>query len=322
MRHLHELIALIPPSMRPPGERPRLDCSAAPSVDADGGDRHVIHELGLLVPEVGDLASRAAIEAILSHPHTAAVRKLTIARSFEAWPRPADLDFGWVLATLADLGRPAQLTSLFVTEQGPTVMDAVGRFASRPRALTTYNSLTRFGAGLFPGVEILDLRDSDVEWACEPNAFPDLTTLILRPRGPGRIGAGWAKALFDRPEVFPHLRELRGPEGHGDQLLELLLDAPALAGRLGVLDFTNALTNRGAMLLCEGAPLLANVEELWVATTSERRDGLTRMARDAKSATELPPLGQLEITDDWRNRLRQRFGRRLRLATRPSHPGL
>lgn len=320
-RQLEELIALVPPSLRPPGERPRLDCSGSWSFDDAGATDGRIHQLDLFVPEVDDEASREGIASIMNHPHTQAVHKLTIARSCEEWPRPVDLDFGWVLVTLAGLGRPARLESLFVTEQGPTTMDAVGRFASKPRRLATFNKLTRFGAGPFPGVEVLDLRDTDVAWACAPSAFPDLVTMILRPRGPPTIGARWAKPIFDRAEVFPLLRELRSPESRGDELLALLLDSP-LCEQLRCLDFTNALTNRGAALLCENASKLANVEDLWLATTSQRRDELTRFARDARSTTALPPLGELEVTDDWRARLRQRFGRRLHLDVRPGHPGL
>ena len=314
MREVDELIALIPPELRPPGERPRLDCNAT---TANG----VVHQIDLYVPEVPDAASRDAIAAILNHPRALEVRRLGVSRSCEEWPRPTDLDFGWVLDALAEVGRPARLEWLFVHEPAKTTMDPIARFATKPRALVTYNKLTRFVSGTFTGVELLDLRDTDVEWSCGADAFPDLTTLIVRPRGPKKIGAQWASSLFARPEVLPRLRELRAPEERGDEVVDLLLASPLLA-QLRCLDFTNALTDRGAAALYEDAAKLDHVEQLWVATTIERRHQWAALARQAGARATLPLLGELEITDAWRHRLRERFGRRVRFDVRPRHPNL
>jgi hypothetical protein len=309
MRELEELVALIPPELRPPGARPRLDCKATL---LEG----VVHQLDLHVPEVPDPASCTAIDAILKHPHTRDVRRLGISRSCEEWPRPTDSDFGWVLDLIARVARPAALEWLFVHEPAKTTMDPIARFARTPRTLVSYNKLTRFVSATFRGVERLDLRDTDVEWSCSADAFPDLTTLIIRPRGPNEIGARWATAIFARPRVLPRLREVRAPEERGDDVLDLLLPSPLL-DQLRCLDFTNALTDRGAMALYENASRLEDVEELWIATTTERRH---RWAAHARAA--LPPPGNLEITDAWRQRLRQRFGRRVRFDVRPHHPDL
>ena len=131
------------------------------------------------------------------------------------------------------------------------------------------------------------------------------------------------RALLARPEVTPRLREVRAPEHEAEDVLDLLLASPLLR-QLRCLDFTNTLSNRGAAVLYENAAKLDDVEELWVATTAKRRDAWRRFATDAAGGrtVEAPARGQLEITDDWRQRLRQRFGRRVRFDVRPGHPNL
>jgi hypothetical protein len=310
---LDELRALIPATLRPAGELPRVDCKIVKSDD-------VVHQIDLVVPEVPDEPSHQSIARILSHGHAREVRRVTLARSLEAWPRPKDLDFGWVLATLADIRLPTKLEWLFIHVPATTTMDAVGRFATAPRALVTYNRLSRFGPGPYPGIALLDLRDHDVEWSCEANAFPDLSTLILRPRGSRAMGARWVEAIFARPAATPLLREVRVPEHWGDDVLSFLLTSPLLP-QLRCLDLTNALTNRGAAILYQSPRKLEGVEELWVATTRQRREEWERLAVGAR-ATPDPAPGELEITDDWRRRLRQRFGRRVRFDVRPGHPNL
>src|SRR5262249_3486004 len=152
------------------------------------------------------------------------------------------------------------------------------------------------GSTRFIGIELLDLRDDDVDWSCRAGDFPDLATLVVRPRHK-KIGARWVSPILSRPDVFPTLRELRAPEYHADDILEMLLASPLLPQLRG-LDFTNGLTNRGAKALYEST-VLDHVEELWVATTNQRRREYEKML-SAKRDAVMPPLGDLEITDDWR----------------------
>lgn len=222
---------------------------------------------------------------------------------------------------LADVGTHSRLDWLFVSAPVSASMEGLSRFSAKPRALVTWNKLTHFGRLPFPGIELLDLRNTDVAWTALPGAFPELRTLILRPRGPKTIGPRWTESIFARPDVVPALRELRAPEHCADEIIERLVDSPLL-GQLRVLDCTTALTNRGAKIIYENAARFEGLEELWIASTRERRRQWARFARDAGSVAPAPAPGELEITDDWGSRLLQRLGRRLRFEVRPGHLNL
>jgi hypothetical protein len=307
------LVAMIPDALKPAGQKPIVDCRAHVR---DG----VVEQIDLFLPEVADDASGDAVLAILGHDLAKDVRRIGLSRSVESWPRAPDVDFGWTLDAIAGGLQTRALEWLFVSAPIRTSFDHVARFATRPKTLVTWTGLARFDGVSFAGIERLDLRDTDVDWTPLSGAFPELATLIVRPRGPASKGAPWVDAIFARPDAVPALRELRAPEHHADEVLERLVGSPVVA-QLRCLDFTNALSNRGARVLYDAAEVLAHVDEIWIASTKERRAEWMRMA-GARAPVTPPPLGELEITNDWASRLRQRYGRRLRFDVRPRHPDL
>jgi hypothetical protein len=105
-------------------------------------------------------------------------------------------------------------------------------------------------------------------------------------------------------------------ENHwGDDVAAFLLESP-LISQLRCLDFTNV-TDRGAAVLYEHASKLESVEQSWVASTKEGRRTWNHYAAVSREEPRPPPaFGELEISDAWRTRLRQHFGRRVRFDLR------
>jgi hypothetical protein len=138
--------------------------------------------------------------------------------------------------------------------------------------------------------------------------------LILRPRH-GTSGVPWARKAIAAADTFPTLRELRCPEGDGDELLAALLESPVLR-RLRCVDLTDNVSNTGAQQLHAHAERVMHLEELWIGS-HDRRRRIERM-----NPGRAYPRGTLEIDDGWRSRLRDKLGKRLRFKPRPHHPDL
>src|SRR5205085_6771243 len=96
------LAALIPPDLRPTGELPRFRVGG-------NGER-----LDLAVSEIADARTREVLASLFTHPQARSVRRLGLTRAWEIWPRPSNVDFGWILEALADVGMPSRLDWLFV----------------------------------------------------------------------------------------------------------------------------------------------------------------------------------------------------------------
>jgi len=257
-------------------------------------------ELELGVSQQPDEESREQLIALLSHAELRELEKLSFVAGLPTMP---EVDFRWAL----DAIRPfVPRESLFISGARSISIDDLSC-----RRLGTANWISRFH-GAFAGIRILELCDSLVELhGC---VFPDLETLILRPRH-AAWGVPWARKVIAAVAAFPAVREVRFPEHDGDALLAALLESP-LVERLRCIDVTNNVTNAGAQLLSSNVERLANVEELWIGSGDRRRQ-----AQRMNPAREYP-RGTLEIDDAWRSRLRATFGKRLRFKSRPRHTSL
>lgn len=291
----------------------------APSLFAHGWQlawvRGFVRELTLRVSCAQDERSREQVKAILTHPHTRFLEKLSLELAHTS-------EGTWLLELIADR-RPPMLERLFVASSGSVDLDPVGSLFVRSAFLGTYTRMSRFGAGPFRGVRTLDLRDQLVDWrpAETDSSWPDLEILVLRPRGNRREGLSWAAQVLGSGRVLPRLREVWACESQGDALLGLVLASPLLP-QLRRLDFTDTLTNQGAELLYTNAERLSGVEEIWIGSTGRWRDEVERMARVARSKYQSPPAGELEIDGPWRSRLAHRFKKRVRFKIPAGHPHL
>ncbi|MDI3286653.1 hypothetical protein [Polyangium sp. 15x6] len=276
--------------------------------------RGFLRELTLQIHE-GDATSREQVEAVLVHPYTRLLRRLSLGiTSGGAAP--------WLVERVAER-RPQTLESLFVSGASSVSIDPLRSIFARPGRLGTYNGTSHFGAGPFHGIRMLDVRDQQVDW--RPSdvdaSWPDLEILVLRPRGSHADSLRWSAQMLSSARAMPKLREVWACESKGDELLEVILASPLLP-QLRRLDFTDTLTNRGAALLYSNAERLSGIEEIRIGSTGDRRASIVRVARVGAPNYEPPPLGELEIDGPWRSRLARRFGKQIRFKIPVGHPHL
>lgn len=291
----------------------------APSFFAHGWQivwaRGFVRELTLRVFCEHDASSREQVGAVLAHPYTRFLRKLSLEIAITGAAT-------WLLELVAER-RPQILESLFVAGASSVSFDPVSSIFARPGRLGTYNRASHFGAGPFRGIRMLDVRDQQVDWRPSgvDGSWPDLEILVLRPRGSHADSLCWAAQMLSSARTMPRLREVWACESEGDELLEVILASPLLP-QLRRLDFTDTLTNRGARSLYINAEKLSGLEEIWVGSTGERRGSIERMARAGAPSYQPAPLGEMEIDGAWRSRLAQRFRKRIRFKVPAGHPNL
>ena len=270
----------------------------------DGVDRLAVIVEG--VPR-DDVCERLA--QVLAHPPVARVRRLALT----SWRTGAEIDLTWLLAAIAHIA-PPELAITFVT--APNADLAALAPAFRPGArLGVALQCARFGLGPFRHVRMLDVRSVHVEWAPNAASWPDLQVLVFRQRGAVENKRAFVKAALS--SALPSLREVRITD---EAVLEDVLRAPLLP-QIQRLDFTGALTNAGASMLLAYEEQLRHVPEIFAGDPGTRRTThrqLTMRPRDYVA----PPIGELEIDDAWRSRLKQRFGGHLHLQPPPSYPDL
>lgn len=254
--------------------------------------------LEISVSQQPDDHARAQLVALLSQ--TPDLEHLFLGAGLPTTP---EVDFRWALDAIRALVPNARV---FLSGARMVSIESLSC-----RRLGTFNRITHFH-GAFASVRILDLRDERVE--LHDSVFPDLDTLILRPRH-AAWGVPWARKAIEAVDAFPAIRELRCPENDGDALLDALLASPLLS-RLRCIDLTDNITNGGAQQLHAHADRLTHLEEVWIGAHHRRRQ------RERMNPGRDHPRGTLEIDDAWRSRLRDKLGTRLRFKPRPNHPDL
>lgn len=255
--------------------------------------REIGDQLEVFVTQQPDDDVRAALSSVFARS-----QRISIGAAFPSLP---EVDFVWVLDHVPAIER------LFISGARVATIPNV-----RCTRLGTYNRISRF-AGTYDRVRVLDLRDEFLDWgACQ---WPDVETLILRPRGNPNTRTEWARPLFASADAFPRLRELRIPEHAGDALMPVVLDSPLLT-QLRCLDLTDSVSNAAGQLLHAHADGLLHLDEIWIGS-DDWRGSVERLNPGVTY-----PRGTFEIDDAWRSRLRAKLGKRLRFKKRPSHPDL
>ncbi len=273
------------------------------SVQIHGMRDGQITNLAARVSQQPDDAARLQLVALLSR-----LRDVPAISVGATTPELPEVDFRWVLDAVRDLLARERvfLSGARLLTLGPVSCAWLG----------TWNRITCF-QGVFRSVLTLDLRDERADIAAA--TFPDVETLILRPRH-AEWGVPWAREALAAAGSFPVIRELRCPENNGDALFAALVDSPLLP-RLRRIDFTDNVTNASAELLHTHLDRFMHLDELWLGS-DDRRDRIYRFKRlPGEAAPDYPP-GTLEIDDAWRSRLEQKLGKRMRYEPRPDHPDL